>query len=71
MKFKNTYLLEDAAIKTIENFNEEDLASQEYEDIRIPGIVTTESGAIVCAYELRRTYVEDIIKKFGNILILF
>lgn len=56
MKFKNTYLLEDAAIRTIESFNENDLVHQEYEDIRIPGIVTTDSGAIVCAYELRRTF---------------
>lgn len=56
MKFKNTYLLEDAAIKKIENFNEDNLSEQEYEDIRIPGIVTTDSGAIICAYELRRCY---------------
>lgn len=56
MKFKNTYLLEDAAIRTIENYNENDLEHQEYEDIRIPGIVTTDKGVIVCAYELRRIY---------------
>lgn len=56
MKFKNTYLLEDAAIRQIEHFDENDLTNQEYEDIRIPGIVTTDNGVIVCAYELRRCY---------------
>lgn len=56
MKFKNTYLLEEAAIVTIDNYNENDLPNQRYEDIRIPGIVTTDSGVIVCAYELRRHY---------------
>ena len=56
MKFKNTYMLEDAAMRTVGHFNENDLINQEYEDIRIPGIVTTDSGAIICAYELRRCY---------------
>ena len=56
MKFKNTYLLEDAKIDKVEFYDENNLENNEYEDIRIPGIVTTDSGAIVCAWELRRAY---------------
>ncbi len=56
MKFKNKYHIESAAIRKIEYFNEEDLTNQEYEDIRIPGIVTTDSGVVVCSYELRRCF---------------
>ncbi len=65
MKFKNTYLIEDAAIRTIEHFDENDLVNQEYEDIRIPGIVSTDSGTIVCAYELRRTYGDRAAMDLG------
>ena len=50
MKFKNTYLLEDAKIDKVEFYDENNLENNEYEDIRIPGIVTTDSGAIVCAW---------------------
>ena len=56
MKFKNKYLLEDAAMRVIDCFDEYDLSNQEYEDIRIPGITATDKGVIVCSYELRRSF---------------
>ena len=56
MKFKNKYLLEDAAMRVIDRFDEHDLSNQEYEDIRIPGITATDKGVIVCSYELRRSF---------------
>ena len=49
MKFKNKYLLEDAAMRVIDCFDDYDLSNQEYEDIRIPGITATDKGVIVCS----------------------
>ena len=65
MKFKNTYLLEDAKIEKVEYYDENNLENNEYEDIRIPGIVTTDSGAIICAYELRRTFGDRSVMDLG------
>ena len=65
MKFKNTYLLEDAKIDKVDFYDENNLENNEYEDIRIPGIVTTESGAIVCAWELRRAYGDRSVMDLG------
>ena len=56
MKFKNTYLLEDAALKYTGEADENDLANYKYEDIRIPGIVATDAGELVCYYEMRRSF---------------
>ena len=55
MKFKNTYLIEDAALKYTGEADEKDLVNYKYEDIRIPGIVSTEKGVIACYYEMRRS----------------
>ena len=55
MKFKNTYLIEDAALKYTGEADEYNLVNYKYEDIRIPGIVSTEKGVLVCYYEMRRS----------------
>ena len=59
MKFKNTYLLEEAVTEQVEVFNENDLENQKYADMRIPGIVSTEKGVLVCYYEMRRSNYGD------------
>lgn len=55
MKFKNTYLIEDAALKYTGEADEYNLVNYKYEDIRIPGIVSTDKGVLVCYYEMRRS----------------
>ena len=56
MKFKNTYLIENAAIEYKGEADENDLINYKYEDQRIPGIVSTEKGVLVCYYEMRRSF---------------